>query len=180
MFCVDTAIARWCAAPIELGHPGFRLVPLVLGPDLVPVVTDPAQAADQPELAVLSARAHGANPAHRGVLDALIPALAAVDDDHVALYSDLVLAALPRAARGHLEELMRTGTYEYQSEFVRRLVWQGRAEGRAAAVLEVLDARGVDVPEQARVRITGCTDTDQLDTWIRRAATAETVEELFA
>ena len=79
---------------------------------------------------------------------------------------------------------MTSSTYEYQSDFARRYVSQGRTEGRAEgeakAVLAVLDARGIDVPEDARARITGCADLDQLDTWVRRAATATSVEDLFA
>ena len=78
---------------------------------------------------------------------------------------------------------MATRTYEYQSEFVRKYVFQGRlqgrAEGEATAVLAVLEARGIDVPDEARTRIVECTDLDQLDTWVRRAATAESIEDLF-
>jgi hypothetical protein len=55
----DAAVARWCAKPIELGHPGFRLQPLVAGPEAIPVVVEPEEAERDPELAVLSALAHG-------------------------------------------------------------------------------------------------------------------------
>ena len=34
--CVEATTATWCATPIELGHPGFTLCPLVLGPDRMP------------------------------------------------------------------------------------------------------------------------------------------------
>jgi hypothetical protein len=43
----------------------------------------------------------------------------------------------------------------------------------------LLAARGLDVPDNARARITGCTDADQLERWIRRAVTVQTVHELF-
>lgn len=182
--CIDAAIAAWCATPIELGHPGWRLVPLVLGPDRVPVVTEAVHAGRMPELAVLSAMAHGADPDRSGVLDAVLGAFAAVDEQHALLYCDVVLGTLPEAARRYLEALMISSTYEYQSDFARRYVSQGRAEGEATgeakAVLAVLDARGIDVPESFRTRITGCSDLDQLDTWVRRAATATSVEDLFA
>ena len=46
-------------------------------------------------------------------------------------------------------------------------------------MLTVLAARGVDVPEPTRNRIAGCVDLDQLDLWLRRAVTAETVDDLF-
>lgn len=187
MVCVDDATAAWCSRRIPLGHPGLVLSPLVLGPNLVPVVTDPDQASRSPELAVLSAMAHGDHPEQNQILRALTAALAIVDDDTSILYADVVLAALPSSARRSLEEFMRTRTHEYQSDFVRRYFYSGkaegeamgRAEGEANAVLGVLDARGVDVPEEARARILGCTDLDQLDAWIRRAASADSIKDVL-
>jgi len=79
---------------------------------------------------------------------------------------------------------MKTGTYEYQSDFARRYFSQGRAEGEASgeakALLAVLATRGVDVPESARQRITACADPDQLESWVRRAVTITDIDELFA
>jgi hypothetical protein len=96
----------------------------------------------------------------------------------------VLLAALPAAARTTPEAMMTTRTYEYQSDFVRRYVFQGREEGRAegeaAAVLAILDTRGVPVPQDARERITQCSDLAQLDQWVRRAVTADSVDDLFA
>jgi hypothetical protein len=188
VFCVESGVAAWCAAPIELGHPGFALAPLVLGPDRMPIVVERAEAARSPELAVLSAMAHGGGPDQVAVLDALEAALDAVDAHHALLYLDVVLGALPDAARGYLEALMASGTYEYQSDFARRYYGQGwaegqaegRARGEANAVLSVLDARGIDVSDADRQRITGCTDLGQLEVWVRRAVTAESVRDLFS
>jgi hypothetical protein len=181
--CTDAGTATWCATPIPVGHPGFVLRPLVLGPEQLPVVTDVTDAGRSPELAVLSAIAHGMHPARDKVLHALLGALDTMDLEPAALYADVVLAALPAAARHYLEALMTTGTYEYQSDFARRYFRQGKAEGEAEgeakALLAFLSARGIEVPDDARARITECTDLDQLDTWIRRAATAGSVDELF-
>jgi hypothetical protein len=55
----------------------------------------------------------------------------------------------------------------------------GGGEGKVEAVLAVLHARGVEVPDEAREQIAACTDLDQLDMWVRRAATADKVDELF-
>lgn len=57
---------------------------------------------------------------------------------------------------------------------------EGEASGRARAVLAILDARRVEVPEDARALITECSDLDQLDTWVRRAVTATSIHDLFA
>jgi hypothetical protein len=54
------------------------------------------------------------------------------------------------------------------------------ALGRSDAVLVVLAARGVVVPEASRDAILGCADLDQLATWLRRALTASTIEDVFA
>jgi len=181
--CVETGVAAWCAAPIDLGHPGWTLRPVVLGPERVPVVTDAEHAERAPELAVLSAMAHVRHPDWTKVADALIRALDALGTVQLARandYTDVVLAALPAAARATLEAIMTASTREYQSDFARRYYFQGRAVGEASAVLAVLDARGIKVPDEARERITNSTDLEQLDAWVRRAATATSVDELFA
>lgn len=112
----------------------------------------------------------------------LADALAGVETQQALLYLRLVLAALPQAARIHLEELMTTGTYEYQSEFTERLRNEGEAKGRAEAkadgVLRVLRARGVEVPDDVRARIVGCADLERLDAWLDRASTAHSVDDL--
>ncbi|QSB14373.1 hypothetical protein JQS43_23235 [Natronosporangium hydrolyticum] len=186
VICPDRPTARWCATPILIGHPGFTLTPLALGPDQVPVLTDASADGASPELAVLSAMAHSTHPDRDKILYALLKTLDTMEADHAALYADVVLAALPEAARHHLEALMST-TYQYQSDFARRYFQQGRsegkaegkAEGEARALLRFLAARGIAVPEHARTRIADCTDLELLDTWVRRAATAETVDDLF-
>jgi hypothetical protein len=182
--CPDEQTAQWCAAPIEIGHPGWALVPLVVGPQRVPAVTDPAIACESPELAVLSAMSHSTHPERDKIFRALVGALTTIDQDQANLYADVVLAVLPQAARHHLEALMTSATYEYQSDFARRCFFQGKAEGEAEgearALLAVLAARGFDVPEKVRTRINECTDADRLESWIRRAATADSIDEVFA
>jgi hypothetical protein len=99
------------------------------------------------------------------------------------LYSDLVYAALSQAARTALEDLMADGTYEFQSEFAKKHQAKGRAEGHAAgraeAVIDVLEARGLRVSDEARARILACTDAAQLAAWVRNAVTVPSVDALF-
>ncbi len=59
-------------------------------------------------------------------------------------------------------------------------IQEGRAKGEVAAILAVLDARGLEISADARDRITHCSDLQQLETWIRRAATAESADDIFA
>jgi hypothetical protein len=44
--------------------------------------------------------------------------------------------------------------------------------------MAILDARGIEVPEEVRADITKCTDLDRLEVLVRRAAIANTIEDL--
>lgn len=55
----------------------------------------------------------------------------------------------------------------------------GQAKGEARAILEVLDVRGVEVPDDVRARICRCTDQGQLIAWLRRATVATSADELL-
>ena len=130
-------VANRLRRPIELGG-GNQFVPLVLGPSGVPEVTDAARAAADPELAVLSAMAHGRDADARKALRIAVAAMTAsvgLDAERSTLYFDLVAASLSEAARKALQS-MDPAKYEYQSEFARRYVAQGKAEGRAEGKAE--------------------------------------------
>lgn len=180
VLCLEEAVERWAARPIELGDGVSVVVPQVLGPAAIPVLTDPVAAAAVPELAVLSALAHVHEDGPFEVLDAAAVALDSVPVEQALNYYRLMGAVLPDLARRHLEELMATETFEYQSEFTRALEAKGEARGRAAMVLRILAARGLEIDEDTRTRITECTDLAQLDAWGDAAVTAGTVADLFA
>ena len=190
----DKRTARWASEPIDVG-PGATFCPFVLGPDGVPVVTDPQKAQQFPELAVMSVMAHGRGDVDTAVKLATLAAQAAhstetLDSDMQALYLDLIETALGEAARKAFAMLPETyqfsgpsylrGKAEGKAEGEARGEARGKAEGEARAVLAVLEARGFAPTEQQSQRILSCTDLDQLNAWVRKAATLVDVEELFA
>jgi hypothetical protein len=186
--CPDQAVADWSAAPIVIGPPGSVLTPVVLGPRQVPTVIDVDRARQNPQLAVLSVIAHGSQPEPKPMFEALLAALEVVDHGQADLYADLVLTVLPAEARQRLEEFMTTTSHRFQSDFARRYFSAGEAKGEAKgmargeamALLAFLEARGIKVPDNVRTTIVDCTDSEQLETWIRRAATAETIDDVTA
>src|SRR3954453_5867144 len=125
----DPTVAGWCAEPIETGIHGFVLRPPVLRRTAVPVVTDPEEATRRPELGVLSALAHGEGERGATIASAVLPAIRGLDDDRARFYYDLVYNSLHEAARRALEAMMKG--YEYQSDFAKKYVAQGRSEGQA-------------------------------------------------
>jgi len=56
---------------------------------------------------------------------------------------------------------------------------EGRAEGEARALLAVLRARGIAVPDAARERILGQKDPERLERWVERAAVAASVDDVL-
>ncbi|MFI7151900.1 hypothetical protein ACIBO2_43875 [Nonomuraea sp. NPDC050022] len=73
------------------------------------------------------------------------------------------------------------------SPFAREHFGRGKAEGRAEAraeeaarsVLLVLAARDFNAPDDIRAQITTCADLTRLGTWLTRAATTQTLQDLF-
>ncbi|MBK8257561.1 MAG: hypothetical protein IPK82_33445 [Polyangiaceae bacterium] len=197
----DPDVAAWCAEPIETGIPGFVLRPPVLGRTRVPVVMDVAEAARRPELAVLSAMAHGQGEQGAAIAAAVLPAIRGLDDERARFYGDLVLTSLNEAARRTLETMMKN--YEYQSDFAKKYVALGRAEGQALgraegqalgraegqalgraeeasrAVLTALRVRGIVVPPADRERILAEKDPAKLERWLERAILAASIGEVL-
>jgi hypothetical protein len=69
--------------------------------------------------------------------------------------------------------------YEYQSDFARRYVAQGKAEGRVELVLRQLELRFGPLTEAVQARVHNAQDA-QLDTVAERVLTAQTLEEALA
>lgn len=57
---------------------------------------------------------------------------------------------------------------------------EGRTEGLADALIDVLESRGLTVSTETRARILACTDETTLRAWLGRAATVDAVDALFA
>lgn len=168
----DPDVAAWCAEPIETGIPGFILRPPVLGRMAVPVVTDPAEAARRPELAVLSAMAHGEGEQGAAIAAAVLPTIRALDDERARFYGDLVLNSLNEAARLALEAKMKG--YQYQSDFAKKYL----AEGERTILLRLIRARFGELPASALARIEGA-DRPLLEQWSDRVLSARTLAEVL-
>lgn len=113
---------------------------------------------------MLSAVAYGGQPGAESVLKACVAGFKA-------------LPVVRRRFSGSLMSIFET--YRPVSDWGRLHFRNGKAAGEAEALFTVLSARGFDVSDDVRSRITECTDSAQLSSWIRRALTIGKVEELF-
>jgi hypothetical protein len=186
-------VARWARRPIQIGHPGFELTPVVIDATNSPLPSDSEPPAA--ELAVLGALTGAIDldrdEGRRLVLRTI--AAACLEEDRLETYTCIIRAAASLAARQELEALMTTtfkdewidrvkaeGKAEGLAEGEARGLAEGEAKGLAAALVRVLAARGIDVPRTVRDQIRACTDLGQLASWTDRAASARSLDEVFA
>jgi hypothetical protein len=182
--CPDSDVAAWYSTELLTDLPGYVFRAEVLGPEKIPSITDPEEAAAHPEVAVMSVMAHGRQ---RPVVEAFVGGLELMKPDHAPQYYEYAYSIAAPAVRRILGEIMSSSTWPVYSPFAREHFGrgkdegriEGRAEGEAEAVLRVLAARRIEVPEEARARISSCADLRQLHTWLDRAAVATSVAELF-
>ncbi|MCB9508394.1 MAG: hypothetical protein H6697_12115 [Myxococcales bacterium] len=132
------SVERWATAGVELG-PGQVWAPLVVGPSALPSAPSREAVARNPALAVLAAELMDPHSPVDEALPTLRTAVHGLDDaaragladDTAELYLDAVLAAAPEAVRRALEAEMELRNYEYKSDFAKKYVAIGRAEGEA-------------------------------------------------
>ena len=122
---------------------------------------------------MMAAWAGGADLRDPAVQVRTLRLLAGLDPETLATYTRIVLMAAPdKSTQRALEALMAT---VFKNEFVDKL----EAAGRAQMILQVLAVRGIETPAEVRDQVLACTDIAQLDAWGSKAATAETIEEVF-
>jgi len=78
---------------------------------------------------------------------------------------------------------MTAGTHEFRSDFASRYYRQGEADGEINGtrrmLLAVLVAREIEVSDRADSCIANCGDLRTLESWVRRAATADSIEDVI-
>ncbi|WP_345396366.1 hypothetical protein [Nonomuraea salmonea] len=135
VYCENDATARYCATPIDMGHPGWILKPIVVDPSKVPKITDLREAIDNPELTALSVIVHGKSDTPEGKQVVETFKQAAVERPKGRPdYADLV-AVLRRDFdfTRSLEEARMPVTVEQLEEvpYVRRWIELGEVKGEA-------------------------------------------------
>lgn len=182
----DERTARWAAQPIEMGRNDMVLRPLVIGPGQVPSVLELDEARVCPELATLAVVMHGHRPGSKRLGRIAIEAVLEGLENHGRrdiLLLELILSSLPASTLREIEDEMDLHTAPLLSKWSKQRIAQGRAqgrqEGRRKALRLVLGARGLALSPAQRERVEQCTDSAQLDQWLRRAVIVEDVEQLF-
>jgi len=83
------------------------------------------------------------------------------------------------AERATLDNLLQRRGFEDLDAVLAAGREDGRAAGLAAAVIAVLEARGIRISKAVRERVERCSDAADLERWVRRAAVVAKTAELF-
>ena len=182
---IDERVAAWARQPVSLGPGASTFQAIVLGPSAVPYAVE----STTPELAVLSALAHGAQEPE-AVRQAVF-AIDALGPDRAQADFVLLKYHLGAARDRALEAIMTTSERRYLSDFANdyfdKGLAQGKAEGEAegeakglrAAIVALFSARALPLSEHGRAQIASCADVATLTKWLGRAVTAATEAEVF-
>ncbi|WP_437488883.1 hypothetical protein WME75_09615 [Sorangium sp. So ce1014] len=195
----DAGVAAWATETIDLGLGLGSVEPLVLGPAVVPEITDPADAEKETELAVLSAVAHGNGPNGLTVVQAALVALGRLDQEHATVYFQVIWNGLREPMRQALEALVMERQIEGEATFppfVQKLIdrgkleglregkleglREGKLEGKRGTLLRLLARTGIVLTESESARIQACTDIATLDRWIDNVLGAKTATEVLS
>ena len=147
--------------------PGFYVAPLALRLRLV--IT--SELLDTPDTLLLRLLGRGATLQRAKQQMVNLPARHPI---RRTVWPLMVRLRLTTQNRSYLME-----TQDVYELWQQKVLAEGRAEGRAEAVLRVLEARGIPASDEQAAMIRACTDLAQLDVWLARAATASSVGDIL-
>jgi hypothetical protein len=194
---------------IEIGQPGFNLLPFVSGRDRMPPPGGPFFG---PELTMLHVLTGTLDLSIHEARMFALASIAAARPDRYHRYVHLIRIFTPRHARNELEQLMEDlfkdpfidrfieegkqlgiergmeqgmqqgmeqGMQQGMEQGMQQGMQLGRAKSAAHVLLTILAARGIAIADQIRARIAECADPDLLERWATRAATCANIDEVF-
>ncbi len=150
----------------------------------MPLITDEREAARDVPLAAFSAMTHGRGPQAAAIRETLATALQTLDPDTAAVFAQFTESCLvDPQAKQIWRDLMTAINYFLRHEVAEKVREEGREEGRledrADMTLNILQWRGIEVPDPVRERVRARADMGQLDIWARRAVHATDAAQLF-
>ena len=179
----DADVAAWAMEPIDSGLGRGSCSPLVLGPAIVPRITDEALAEQEPELALLSAVAHGNGPNGLDVIQAFSRALDRLDRELAAAYFQIVYTALREPMRNALEAMVMERQAETKATFpplMQKLIDGGELKGARGVLLRLIAQAGIALSDDDRARVQACADLATLERWVDNVRDAKTAADVLA
>jgi hypothetical protein len=203
VYALSAEVGTWARQPIDTGHPGWVLTPIVLEVQDVPRVEEEWEARASPYRAILSALMHASEPGAERVARAAFWGAEGLEPEARDMWRELVSWAVSsnEVAKKALEAMMAIENFAEKSVWARQAaekareagILTGLEAGRVAgleagrvagalaearrAVGRVLSRRGLPVSAEQQARLDGCEDLATLERWHDQAITAASATE---
>lgn len=175
VICTNPVVAAWAAEPIETGQPGSSFRMQVISPANYPKLIENSKSGELAEQMVLGTLIHEHAVEIEQLLITANAELALLEPEKAQRYTKYMLGQLSEHPRTILEALMQQETYPFQS----KLIAEFKAEGEANALLIFIESRGLAITEDQRRKIENCRDLNELNSWLKLAATAPSVKAII-
>lgn len=163
--------------------------PYVLGPDTIPLITDPQEAVRSPELTLLSVFAH--SESWEGI-ETAFEMTQGLDNPRREIYFDYIWQMASAQWESKMQQLIQTGEFRFTNPWSLAAEERGKEKGRtegeargkvegeAKALITIVEAKGWTLPDPWKRRVAECKDLSMLDGWVRKAVTATALEQVFS
>jgi hypothetical protein len=138
VLALSVDVAAWAGRPIALGQPGSPFVPLVVGREVFPRVTDRDEARREPYRAILAAILHGSEAGAEHLAMAAAAGAETLPADERDMWLELVALSLNDVSKKALEAMMNIEDFRSRSVWAREARLEGQTLGLTQGKLELL------------------------------------------
>ena len=131
--------------------------------------------------------AHGNGPNGLAVVTAALTALGRLDQEHAAVYFQIIWNVLREPMQRALEALVMERQTEgkvnfppFAQKLIERGFRDGKLDGLREALLRLATRAGIALTEDDRARIQACDDAATLDRWVENVLGAKTAADVLA
>ncbi len=137
VLALDDEVTAWASQAIATGQPGSPFVPLVVGREIFPRVTDVEEARREPYRAILTALLHGHEAGAEHLAVAAAAGAATLPEDERDMWLELVAVSLNEMSKKALEAMMNI------QDFRNKSVWakEARLEGKVDVLVRLFAHR---------------------------------------
>jgi hypothetical protein len=129
VLALSVDVAAWAGRPIALGQPGSPFVPLVVGREVFPRVTDRDEARREPYRAILAAILHGSEAGAEHLAMAAAAGAETLPADERDMWLELVALSLNDVSKKALEAMMNIEDFRSRSVWAREARLEGQSQG---------------------------------------------------
>ncbi|WP_157930578.1 hypothetical protein [Glycomyces xiaoerkulensis] len=178
MVCGSDQVARKFREGVRINR-RWWLTPLTVSPSDLRPITDPNDPGATPERVMLGLMLNPDPEDPEPAIDTVDQVLGTIETGAAKDCVNMLYAVVNRDVLKLLEDRMKTQTRPYHSAWTDELRAEERLHVFREVLIEICDARGLDLTPEQRSTVAECTDLERLHQWRVSAFRASHAEEIF-